>query len=95
MWARGSVEHALYDNFIFVQVQCLPLRCRGECISPVVATDHQSAKRGSKAVPQNPTENPVEQSCAGTGRRIHGRIVVTWDKPTRIMGYGQNGKDQG
>ena len=36
----------IFDNFISVQVQFLPLRCRGDSISPAVATDHQSAKRG-------------------------------------------------
>ena len=52
----------IFDNFISVQVQCLPLRCRGDSISPAVATDQQSAKRGSKAVTRNPTGNPVERS---------------------------------
>ena len=83
------------DNFISVQVQFLPLRCRGDSVSPWVATDHQSQKRGEKAVTQNPSENPVEQSGVWTGRRIHVRIVVTLNKPTRIIGLGQNGKAMG
>ena len=85
----------LFDNFIFVQVQFLPLKCRGESLSPAVATDHQSAKRGEKAVTWNPTRNPVEQSCIWTGTRIHVCIVVTLHKPTRIIGLGQKGTDKG
>jgi hypothetical protein len=82
----------IFDNFISVQVQFLPLRCRGDGISPAVATDHQSAERGSKAVTRHLTGNPVERSCTRTGTRIHGCIVVTWDKPTRMMGLGQRAR---
>jgi hypothetical protein len=45
-WGIGSEDHLIFDNFLFVQVQFLPLRCRDESISPTVATDHQSVKRG-------------------------------------------------
>ena len=83
------------ENFISVQVQCLPLRCRDESVSPWGATDHQSHKRGEKAVTWNPIRNPVEQSCLWTGRRTHVCIVVTLHKPTRIIGVGQNGTEKG
>ena len=43
-------------------------------------------------VTRNPTGNPVEQSCIRIGTRIHGGIVVTWDKPTRIIGLGQKAR---
>ena len=52
----------IFDNFISVQVQFLPLRCRGDGISPAVAIDHPSAERGSQAVTRNPPGNPVERS---------------------------------
>jgi hypothetical protein len=58
----GAESSVIFDNLISVQVEFLPLRCRGERVSPAVATDHQSAKRGSKAVTWNPTRNPVERS---------------------------------
>jgi hypothetical protein len=45
----------IFDNLIFVQVKLLLLRCRGHSVSPAVATDHQSAKRGEKAVTRNRT----------------------------------------
>ena len=61
----------IFDNFISVQVPFLPLRCGGECISPAVATEHQSAKRGSQVVTRNPTGNPIEHSGRGTGTRTH------------------------
>ena len=82
----------IFDNLLSVQVSFLPLRCRGESLSPAVATDHQSAKRGEKAVPQHPTGNPVEQSGVWTGTRTHVRIVVTLHQPTRIMGLGQKAR---
>ena len=80
------------DNFIAVRVQFPPLWCRGECISSGVATDHQSPKRGGKVVTRNPTGNPIELSGIWTGRRIHVRIVVTLNKPTRIIGLGQKAR---
>ena len=46
LWGIGSIDRTIFDNSISVQVQFLPLRCRGDSISPAVATDHQSAKRG-------------------------------------------------
>src|SRR5712692_8324482 len=88
----GDRESRSFDNFISVQVQFLPLRCRGDSVSPAVATDHQSAKRGEKAVTQHPSGNPVEQNCVWTGTRIHVRIVVTLNKPTRIMGLDHKGR---
>ena len=94
-WRRGSVDQSIFDNFLSVQVQFLPLRWRGESISPTVATDHQSVKRGEKAVTWHPTRNPVEQSGVWTGTRIHVCIVVTLHKPTRSIGLGQNGTDRG
>jgi hypothetical protein len=36
----------IFDNFNSVQVEFLPPRCRADSISPEVATDHQSSKRG-------------------------------------------------
>ena len=95
LWRIGSGDQSIFDNFISVQVEFLPLRCRGESVSPAGATDHQSAQRGEKAVPQHPTGNPVEQSGGWTGTRTHGRIVVTLHKPTRVMGLGQKGTDTG
>jgi hypothetical protein len=61
-WGIGSEDQLIFDNFIAVQVKFLPLRCRGDRRSPAVATDHQPAERGSKAVTRNPTGNPVELS---------------------------------
>jgi hypothetical protein len=55
----------LFDNCTFVQVKFLPPKCRDDSASPTVATDHQSVKRGGKAVTRNPTGNPVEQSWKG------------------------------
>jgi hypothetical protein len=46
-------------------------------------------------VTRNPTGNPIELSGIWTGRRIHVRIVVTLNKPTRIIGLDQKGKDKG
>ena len=80
---------------IAVQGQCLPLRWRGEGLSPWGATDHQSPKRGEKVVTQSPTENPVEQSGVGRGRRIHVCIVVRLHTPTRSMGLGHKGTEKG
>ena len=88
VWGRGSLDHSIFDNFLFVQVQFLPLRCREASVSPAVATDHHSAKRGDKAVPWNPTRTPAEQGCLWAGPRIHVGIVVTLHQPTRMMGVG-------
>jgi hypothetical protein len=85
----------IFDNFISVQGPFLPLRCRGDRLSPAVATDHQSAERGEQAVTRNPTGHAVERSWTRTGTRIHGCIVVTWAKPTRMMGLGQKGQAKG
>jgi hypothetical protein len=82
----------IFDNFLSVQVSFLPLTCRGESLSPAGATDHQSAKRGYKAVTQHPTEHPVEHNCVWTGTRIHVCIVVTLNKPTRSIGLDHKGR---
>jgi hypothetical protein len=91
-WRRGRGEQGIFDHFLSVQVSFLPLTCRGESLSPAVATDHQSAQRGEKAVTQHPTEHPVEHTGVWTGTRIHGCIVVTLHTPTRMMGLDHKGR---
>ncbi len=59
------------------------------------STDHQSQKRGEKVVTRHPTGNPIEPSCIRTGIRIHVCLVVSWPKPTRIIGLGQQGTEKG
>jgi hypothetical protein len=61
---EGNDVVQVFDNLNDVQVEFLPLRCRGESAFPTVATDHQSVKREGKAVTQTPTANPAEQSWA-------------------------------
>ena len=58
----GAENPRLCANSICVQVPFLPLWCRDERVSPAVATDPQSAKRGSQAVTRHPTGTPVEPS---------------------------------
>jgi len=70
----GSEDYMalIFDNCNAVQGQCLPPRCRADSISPEVATDQQSSKRGYMGDTRNPTGNPPYQSGLGTGTRIHG-----------------------
>ena len=61
----------IFDTFNSVQVEFLPPRCRADSLSPEVATDHHSSKRGYMGVTRKPTGNPPSQSDLGIGIRIH------------------------
>jgi len=59
LWGIGSEDRLIFDNFISVQVSCLPPRCRADSVASGGATDPQSPKRGFMAVTRNPTGNPA------------------------------------
>jgi len=86
----------IWDNCLSGQVHFLPCTGRRDGIAREGATDHQSAPQGSKVVTRHPTGHPLKPSCI----RIRlgctpVRIGGTWQEPTRMIGDGQHGTDQG
>ena len=70
-------------------------RCRGNSITPTVATGHQSVKRGEKAVTANLTSNPVEQESMDSESKDVVELSSRVNSQNRLTGCSQKAKDMG
>lgn len=80
------------DNLVIVRVQVPLPRCRGNSITPTVATSHQSVKRGEKAVTGSLIWNPVEQESMDSVSKDVFELSSPFSSQIRLTGYCQKGK---
>ena len=70
-------------------------RCRGNSITPTVATGHQSVKRDEKAVTTNLTSNPAEQESMDSESEDVVELSSHVNSQLRLTGCRQKAKDRG